>query len=89
MYINQMHNGCGTIAFLISNWFGSVLKKPLIHKGESLSEKKFEEIFFIIHYYFTGGELKLTDSLLFTQGYNHLSGLLKEPGINQFFPSLS
>lgn len=33
--------------------------------------------------------MKLTDALLFAQGYNHLSGLLKEPGINQFFPSLS
>lgn len=46
-----------------------------MHKGESLLEKKVKKYY---SFYFTGEELKLRDALLFIQGYNHLSDLLKE-----------
>lgn len=67
--IDQMHNCYNTVTSLITSWFGSVCKNPLMHKGELLLEK---------------GELKHRDALLFAQGYKHLSDLLKRVWINHF-----
>lgn len=52
-----------------------------MHKGELLLEKNVKTYY---SFYFSGGELKHRDALLFAQGYNGLSDLLKRVGINHF-----
>jgi len=50
------------------------VRKPLMRKGELLLDKSVKKYY---SSYFTGGELKHRDALLFAQGYNSLIDVLK------------